>query len=196
MGSRRIAFPSHLREHIDSLVSSAQAAVREPPRPAFDLVTSWCEVHPDESHIEDGESGRAFVVVPVNTLPSGCTDNDIELDEALPPGLMSDRRRVELMRERLHELLEGTTDEAQQHPLACFLRIRGSSGESAILGYLWSGGGYGTEPEVEWLGVYRSAREWKADLRGRGYLTSATDVDRLSDSHLLDVWKQTNTDRE
>ena len=196
MGERKIAFPPHLLAHVDTLVRNAHAGVREPAGPAFDLVTSWCEIHPDESHIESGEAGRAFVVVPVDTLPSGCSDDEVELSEGLPPTAITDAMRVAVLRERLEEILDGASEESLDYPMACFLRIRASNGESAILGYLWSGGGDGATPEVEWVGAYRTATEWKADLRKRGQITGAADVNRLSDSDLLKMWKRANTSRE
>lgn len=191
MGERKIEFPPHLRAHVDSLVSNARAGVQAPPGPALDLVTSWCEVHADESNVQSGESGGAFVVVPRDALPPGCTDDEIDLRDGSSPGI-NDAMRVDHARERLLEIFEGTTDDAEEYPMACFLRIRGSNGKSAALGYFWSGGGYGEDPEIEWVGVYATVTKWKADLRHRGYLIGAGDVEGLSDSHLLKLWKGSN----
>ncbi len=188
MSQRVVAFPAELCAEVDFLVQSAHAGVREPAGPAFDLVTSWCEVHDDQSGIQSGEYGTAFVVVPRDATPLGCSDEDLQESLGLDIAEVTDDARLSFLRERLHELLESTTGDGDEYPMACLIRLRGTSGLRAALCYLTSGGGYGHDPDIEWLGVYRTVRECRTELRKRGYFTESRDVDRVKNEDLLKIW--------
>lgn len=194
MSSKVVVFPADLRPEVDVLVQFAHADVREPPGPAFDRVTSWCEVHQDESGIQSGESGVGFIVVPREAAPPDCSDAELVLSEGIALGELTDDVRVSFLRERLHELLDGTTDDAEQYPMVCLIRIRGSCGLRAALCYLLTGGGYGHDPIIEWVGVYRTVRECRTELRHRGLFTQPQDVDEVKDEDLLKMWPRPTLD--
>src|SRR4051812_9656338 len=128
MNRRTVAFSRELQSEIDLLVHAARLGIPERSGPALDFVTSWCEVHDDQSGIRTGEFGEGFIIVPVDRTPSGCSHAELELDQGLERGDITKRIRVTLIRERLHELLDGRSEDAEDYSMACLRRLRASGG--------------------------------------------------------------------
>jgi hypothetical protein len=178
--------PADLQVHVDDVVKQVLDGITTPKRPSFDLVTSWCEVHEDESGLQSCDYGDSFLLVAADEGLPSCSDEECDL-EADPAGL-SDQDRVAYIREYLHKIFDGATDEAELYPYACVLRIEASDGTQACLAYFVSGGGMGGV-EIRWLGAYRSFNVFRSGFRESGAFTSYADVEAASDDRLLRCWR-------
>lgn len=180
--------PAHLRPEADVVVESAHRGVHSPPGAAFDLLTSWCEVHLDESGLHSAEYGGGFIVIPTDRPVVGCSDEDMEFAHEMPRDAISPRMRVAHLRSRLCELLQGDSDESEIYPMACWIRLRGETTKRAVLGYFATGGGCRSDVNIEWIGVFRNAHEWRQYLRTQGYLTGLSDVRHLGETDAARLW--------
>jgi hypothetical protein len=187
-GRAAAKLPAELRAHVNALVEAAHAGVSEPPGPAFDLVTSWCEVHQDDSGIQSGAYGEGFLIVPLGTPLPGCSDEEADLDESFEGMELSDEIRVVYVRDVLRELFGFETGDADLYPMGCSIRIRASDGREASLCLLRSGGGCRAEPDVQWVGVFRNSQAFRTEIRNGGELTELRDVDALGEDDLLAMW--------
>jgi hypothetical protein len=185
---RLLRAPAHLRAEADVVIESAHRGVHSPPGAAFDLLTSWCEVRPDESGLQSAEYGGGFIVIPTGGPVDGCSDEDMALAHGVPRDAISPRMRVAYLRSRLCELLKGETDESEIYPMACWIRLRGETTKRAVLGYFTTGGGYRSDPDIEWIGVFRNVHEWRQYLRTQGYLTGLSDVRHLGETDAARLW--------
>jgi len=181
--------PVELQPSLDAVIAAARKGVRKPIGPAFDAVTSWCEAHQNESGLESGDYGEGFLVVSLEGELPGCSDDEIELPEGVDETELSDEVRVAYIRERLDEIFDGASGDADVYPMGCFIRVQASTGERAILGYFLSGGGGMGGLAVDWEGVYRNVKEFRAELRRGGYLTGPDDAEKTSDTALIQLWQ-------
>ena len=181
--------PQHLQPSVDALVAFAHSGRGTVPRPEFDGVSSWCEANEDESGIQTGDHGDGFIVAWLKGELPGCSGEDIEMEGEADVASLSDKSRLSYLKERLEELFDQTTEDAQLFPMGCTIRIRASTGKTASLGYFLSGGGYMGDLTVEWQGVYRSERGFRAAIRQQEGLTSMADVRKTSDPTLLRLWR-------
>jgi hypothetical protein len=182
--------PTSLQSHVDALVQAAIAGVNDPTGPSFDLVTSWCEVHSDDSGFYSGDHGESFPVVWLENELGRCSDDDIESeknpDDDAP---ISDVLRVTFVRKRLAGVFDGSLWDSDMHSMACEIRVAASDTAVASLCFYLSGYSFGDGPQIEWCGVYRAFDDFRNELRASGALTSLEEAERISDSVLLEHWR-------
>lgn len=182
-----VKFPPEIQPHVDALVASALRGVREPDGPSLDLVTSWCEVHTDETSASNGDS---FTIVWWEEELARWADEDIELAlQRDPPPEMDDTVRLRFLRERLVDILDGDYEDADVYPGGCELLLKDVEGRRASLCFYLSGYAFTTGPVYEWAGVFRLFNEFRAEVEHRGGLTRSSDVEKLSDHQLLAAWR-------
>src|SRR5690348_12891697 len=99
--------------------------------PAYAEVKAWCEANEDESGLQSGEHGDAFMVVWLRNELPGCSDEEVELPDDMDASGLTDALRLQYVRERLAGIFAGTASDAEDFPLACTIWIRASNGKTA-----------------------------------------------------------------
>jgi hypothetical protein len=185
-----VPFPVELQPYVDILVDAALRGDREPEGPAFDLVTSWCEVHPDEASAANGDS---FGMVWWRQEVGQWTD-DAMADHLSGDGgtVLDDGARTTFLRKRLIAILEGDETDADIHPAGCELVLQDGQGRRASLCYLLSGYSFTTGPLYEWVGLFTSFHDFRAAIESDGGLTRSSQVAELPDAELLACLRRTN----
>lgn len=175
--------PPELQPHVDRLIAAAREGTHRLLGQSFTLVATWCDAY-DE--LLTGDHGSSFLVVWPAELASQCSDEEIGNSEGIEvPGKLTDRDRLEFLRDRLAAIFAQEGEDADTPSMGCDIRLCATDGTTASLCFDLSGGGYMDRPHVEWVGVYTKLTEYRNELRRQGAVTSASEAGRLSDRALL-----------
>ena len=179
-----------IQKHVDRLLKVFNGTEELNTHPSFHFVTSWCEVHWEESGLYTSELGDAFTAVHPEKEQDSFLDDELrdrlDMSDDAP---VNDDMRLDYMRRHFSSIFSFDKIDADAHPTACTIRVRSTKGREAYLGYEIRGYSF-SGVHVTWFGVFESCDALRANFRSRGFVTSAEECDALKDLFLLSLWQR------